>query len=226
MTLWNIFFALIVLKRFCQSAMIYNPPIITSTGRQIWDVVGGDLNEQRLNAQDWTFSQLQSPPQEIVSDCGGTIVGGLDIFTSSGYAQRTYSDLPDHTHVYYQVNTRCIDVTPADSYSIVIDDDFRVEYRPADYLDDHGIQICGQTSMKDITIPTVGKIAHSRSSLTLKIEYNMLTPGAAFSFFDISISFPIPATPAPSFTEKSLACPQNSCFDSGTFLLPHKYNDN
>lgn len=130
---------------------------------------------------------------------------------NTNYFQRTYSNLPVHSFVYYVINVIAIDSWgSSDTYSIAIDGRAVATWKPADYLAQYGDSICGDSNINDFLTTIIGKISHSSDSLTLKLTTNIVSknlkpPGLGIS--DIFLSFPTSVIT----TESSYLCPDNTC---------------
>lgn len=189
--------------------------IVEIIGRYIWDLWDQTVDVNG-NAQDWTYSDILSSATSLTtSSCnGGTVFGGPDIFPGQTTLQRTYSDLPSHNFVYYSLGILAIDSwQSSDKFSIIIDGTTVSTWTPASYMSTHGSQsVCGGSS-DDLVMTIVGKRSHSKSSLTLKLSFDIESQeksGASFAIYNAVFSFP-----TANITDTATT---NICFSDGCLI--------
>ena len=114
------------------------------------------------------------------------------------YFERTYTGLPDHSMIYFDINFYLIDswdpdfFVPIDHFEVYFDSTRFSGSSISSQFTFNCPNYCGDSAFGDVpNVPMVGKVLHSATSVVLKVISHMNTPSddESLGFRDISLNF-------------------------------------
>ena len=169
---------------------------------QLRDLETNDLISFAAEAAFWTRSS-SGLSSTIYTPCVSYIIGGYGVLgglnQGGGYFERTYTGLPDHHMIYFDINFYLIDTwdPSIDYFEVHFDSRAFSSSVISAYFTNICTNYCGVSSCGDVpNVLMVGKFLHNINSVVLQVISRMdgATDNESFGFRDISLNF-VPSPP-------------------------------
>ena len=159
----------------------------------LWGYGASELSVFTSLASRWNTSGFLDTSSKVITCSSYHYLGGSGLQGSAGYMQALYTGFTTHDIIYFAL-TLCLSGTwqSSDTFSIEIDNKGKNTFNIGAYATLHRSGTYGSSSIPYFITALVGKVFHTSSNVTIKLEWNFQgsgTPVPGLGTKDVSMSF-------------------------------------
>ena len=186
----NLLYSFISSRSFQRYPLIFSSPNLL-LGYQAVELTYLETANFALEANVWTTNGLVSASDSLDYCASAAILGGYNTINQNGYIQTTYSGLPPHNIVYFQIKVSLLDhfVSPDTIQFDIGSKSFTIGDLGANY-GDYTDTLCGVSGSYDLVYGyEVGKVFHTGDSIQVRLTSKIGRSPSVASFGIREVSF-------------------------------------
>ena len=166
---------------------------LTVIGYQILDLTSKNIDSFYLETQKWAVSGLAGIVNSSLCGTNNPLLGGYGVFSNSAGMSKTYSALPTHTAIYYQITFNFIDKfkTP-DYFTLALDSNSIAGGGSLKTYNSYVTSdICGGSDPDTTQFTIAGSMPHTAKTLAFQLTAKVSTGAGSgtLGIRDIQLTF-------------------------------------
>jgi len=166
---------------------------LTVIGYQILDLTSKNIDSFYLETQKWAVSGLAGIVNSSLCGTNNPLLGGYGVFSNSAGMSKTYSALPTHTAIYYQITFNFIDKfkTP-DYFTLALDSNSIAGGSNLKTYNSYVTSdICGGSDPDTTQFTIAGSMPHTAKTLAFQLTAKVSTGAGSgtLGIRDIQLTF-------------------------------------
>jgi len=166
---------------------------LTILGYQILDLTSKNIDSFYLETQKWAVTGLAGTTNSSLCGTNNPLLGGYGIFSNSAGMSKTYSSLPTHTALYYQITFNFIDKFKNPDYFTLTLDSTSIAGGSSlkTYNSYVTSNICGGSDADTTQFTIAGSMPHTANTLAFQLTAKVSTGSGSgtLGIRDIQLTF-------------------------------------